>query len=899
MKQNLSMFIRNVFALIILGAFSLGVVTNVDAADDTPHDTMPSSQDAVTVATVNVQDLQLLHQDHQVFSLYFTLSNGVGIQTNILYAVRLLELDAAGQWNVVDTQVYRDDVIQLGSHETLQKNIVYTAPQFLKGNYLIEIEASTSQGLSLGTQRLETEILLDGNDEYLEYATSSCSLTHSLSDNRSHSVDQSLLIAHDSAVTAHCSFKNISGSEMKVIPHVSIYDESYFGALLQTEKSDEITIPSKQNQNIEITLPKVTKPQGYAGIIDFYDEHDVKVAKSLAVFFMVQGDMAKILNMTADKDIYVVGDTAKINVYWVGMPHSYFTAMADDESPSDVVYDNTDTEENIESFQLQVTMMNGKHIPCSTQYMKTLPMNALGGVESIRMPVTSMCTQPSVQVEIRNADDAVLTDASYDITSKSVPIETSVLSYSDGSSLKKYCIVAISMASLLLLLWYLLKKNTAFKVVKKSKMRISFWIYIIVMTASCVISTQVVSADTFSLDIVPLYPGGKGAGWYVQRTVPVNFTVNSNKSTYATGEAMTITNTTHFVYNTPSPGTASATFKAQNVNVNATVSGVKKNIINTVSPNTPATITGSSTFMAPNTPGSCNAKIQASILNTSMYYNSGFKGLSIWYPAKTVTLSSCSVYIPNVAPIAPSIVSMNGIYSIQQSQSLNMGITGHDGDGDAVFTQVYWGDGTQESVPGWLNFVANNTQISRSHVWSKPGTYTITALSYDGKVWGAKGYKTITVTAPTPQPPTLSLTGNGAATSSSIILGSKVLLSWTGSNIAPNSCSFAGGLTESGVTVGSVAQTRSVTPSILGSVTYTLSCIGINGISISRTVVIAVNAAAVNTPLCTCDPATALNYCTTETFDSTNLPVGCEKQQCIGTKITGCGSGYVEVAPTN
>ncbi|HEC75722.1 MAG TPA: PKD domain-containing protein, partial [Thermoplasmatales archaeon] len=84
-----------------------------------------------------------------------------------------------------------------------------------------------------------------------------------------------------------------------------------------------------------------------------------------------------------------------------------------------------------------------------------------------------------------------------------------------------------------------------------------------------------------------------------------------------------------------------------------------------------------------------------------------------------------------------------------------------DPDGDKIRYYFDWGDGTKE----WTNFVDSGQTITKSHIWSNSGVYTIKVKAQDEH--GAESdwsiIKTVTITVTSPplnQPPTCSLSAS-------------------------------------------------------------------------------------------------------------------------------------------
>jgi hypothetical protein len=125
----------SIFALIIL----LTTLT-ITLAQEQP-------QKAVLVSTVNIQDTKIKEQVNNIFQISFNISNKQGLQSGVKYGVQLVSGD--NNQTVVDEKIY-DEVLTVAPNTTINKSIVYSAPENISGNYRLLVIVTNSSGFPFG-----------------------------------------------------------------------------------------------------------------------------------------------------------------------------------------------------------------------------------------------------------------------------------------------------------------------------------------------------------------------------------------------------------------------------------------------------------------------------------------------------------------------------------------------------------------------------------------------------------------------------------------------------------------------------------------------------------------------------------------------------------------------------
>ena len=150
-KRNVSggRFLKSFIFLSVLsitGSSSLtGFAANdMGAQQGSSVSEIANLKDAVSAATVNVQNGKIVHQDGHAFTLTFDISNHLGVQGGIRYAV-VASREGDGKQVEIDRYV-SPSVLSLGMNEYASEEVVYTAPGFLVGEYALSVEAFNEAG---------------------------------------------------------------------------------------------------------------------------------------------------------------------------------------------------------------------------------------------------------------------------------------------------------------------------------------------------------------------------------------------------------------------------------------------------------------------------------------------------------------------------------------------------------------------------------------------------------------------------------------------------------------------------------------------------------------------------------------------------------------------------------
>ena len=104
---------------------------------------MASSSGGSIVATIDIVNEKIITQNDRNFILSFDISNEIGVQTDIKYAIQLTQVLPSSE-PVVDEHVYSDS-FSLNQGQTVSKTIDYSVPDSLPaGTYKLWIESENN-----------------------------------------------------------------------------------------------------------------------------------------------------------------------------------------------------------------------------------------------------------------------------------------------------------------------------------------------------------------------------------------------------------------------------------------------------------------------------------------------------------------------------------------------------------------------------------------------------------------------------------------------------------------------------------------------------------------------------------------------------------------------------------
>ncbi len=428
--------------------------------------------EAVIVATVNIYDAKIVSQNGNEMKLSFDLSNREEIQPNVKYAVQLVEKESSG---IVDEEVY-EETVNLGQNETIHKEIAYTIPDYLNGNYQVWIISENDKGLSLG-MNMAGEIHLTGNGEYVEIAPDACNFLVE-GDGNKYPLGYAISVSQEEELSLECRIKNNFKNSISVVPYFETYLYSTFGKIIENEKQDAIILNPGENEK-SFVIKNISIPQVYGIKLSFLDKSNSvrKVSNELSFQYITKGKSVTIKNLRVDKNYYQKGENAKVFLYWNSPPNSSFISRGESIRTGELFF--------------SVSTKSSKGNSCSDDFSKELDLAK--NIEDLTIPITSDCQNPHIFAQIKDSDGKVLDEVEFNFMGGGGPVADEKNSLNESSG-KSATLLVFGLSALILIV------VIVFIIKKKKNNRSSIAVLFVVSTVSFLLFFSEAKAETLYAD---------------------------------------------------------------------------------------------------------------------------------------------------------------------------------------------------------------------------------------------------------------------------------------------------------------------------------------------------------------------------------------------------------------
>lgn len=327
--------------------------------------TTPSMQGAALVASVNISKASIETSVENAFAISFELSNGEDVQDDVRYSVQLMQKMSRG-YVLVDQHTYEES-LSLNEHTSVQRTIIYTAPEMLSGKYTLVLSAANSSGFPYGTTSLG-EVDLVPVKKGVEIIPGGCTVG-------------------DTSVT--CSVVSHIAGLVAVTPSLQVFSVSTYGALQEGAPSTLLSTVLKagEKKSLVIPMPKITSPGTYTIAITLLFNNTE--SNTITLPYSISGEYASIVTTSLDADYYAKGDTAAVLLLWAGN----------------------------RAVSAEVEMYSKKGALCG----KTAVPDIKKGKESIIVSIQKECMNPRLEVRITTNEGVTLDQKNMTIQTTSRP----------------------------------------------------------------------------------------------------------------------------------------------------------------------------------------------------------------------------------------------------------------------------------------------------------------------------------------------------------------------------------------------------------------------------------------------------------------------------------------------
>lgn len=401
----------------------------------------------ITLATVDIYRTKIISQKDNNLTIDFDISNGAGVQPGVKYSVVLMRGDINSQI-MADQKVYGETLV-LGPNTTVHKEIIYTAPSYLKGDFSVWVMSDNDRGLPLG-QGLAGKITLNGSGQSVEILPSSCFLKIDGQANKKYTLAQGVDVAPTENLILVCNVQNNFPNAATVTPNFNTFYRVAFGDLIASAKQASFSMAAGQKETMEFPIPKVSKPQAYDVTLSLLDNNGTEISNELTAHYVLQGDSATIQNLGLDKNSYASGDIANVTFSW--------TPRADWFSGSRELQAQPPT--SIPPNDVVVLTITSNSTACSDVYKQELSYDSMVNV-GLKVPVKIDCPNPQVSFSLEDSSGNVLDREAFNLNNNpglnnKVPSQPAS---ANGNSMEKVALILVAVLLVISLVLVAVRKK--------------------------------------------------------------------------------------------------------------------------------------------------------------------------------------------------------------------------------------------------------------------------------------------------------------------------------------------------------------------------------------------------------------------------------------------------------
>lgn len=376
--------IFNIVSITILASF---LFSSVVLAADVPVKKAP--EQAVLVVTVSIENAKIVSQEGNTFNISFDITNKQIPQADVRYGVRLIKESADGQI-LIDEKVYEDS-FSLSENTSVSKKIIYQAPVFLSGSYILLLSSNNSGGLPLAMKNFGN-VTLNSTIKGVEIIPESCTLSVvGEKVNRSYSLRQGVVIRDTENLKMSCTVVNSTESSVTLSPSFVTHITTSFGKVVETTGGDisPITLNKGEKKQVSFVLPKTTKIDNYS--VSFLLKNETITSNSIIALYRIYGSNASISNLSLNKDYYKKGETAQVSLSWF---------FANNNNP----YARINSKDAPSPVSLKLDFTNGAGKTCADSLNQNLSLDSKDSHISIPVLMKSTCKDPIVTATLLGSD---------------------------------------------------------------------------------------------------------------------------------------------------------------------------------------------------------------------------------------------------------------------------------------------------------------------------------------------------------------------------------------------------------------------------------------------------------------------------------------------------------------
>jgi len=302
-----------VYSTLVFLVLFFGIVTSVQGQALNQEQFLNQGQ-ALNLG-VALQNAEIVSQEGGEISLAFDFVNGGAVQTGVKYTVELSREAVSGKalQTIIDSHTYAE-TLTLSPNSTTHKEIVYSAPEHMSGDYTVWLRANNTNGYFLGMTRVGTATL-SGSDSYVEIVPESC-FTEVQNDDNKYPLSEIAGAFVDESITTTCTLINHTDNDVSLVPQFITKEGSRFGNVVEglNNLGDQFTLEAGEEKEITFKIDKSTIPKTYTTSIFLKNSNGSIFSNSIDINYIVGAVSAATANVTFDKESYKEGDVIKATI---------------------------------------------------------------------------------------------------------------------------------------------------------------------------------------------------------------------------------------------------------------------------------------------------------------------------------------------------------------------------------------------------------------------------------------------------------------------------------------------------------------------------------------------------------------------------------------------------------
>jgi hypothetical protein len=282
--------------------------------------------------------------------------------------------------NGVPTQMIDEkvgqEIFSLLPGQKITKSFTYDLPTNLPaGEVLFRVQLATSRGEKMGW--VEKVINIGGEGKFLF-------LNNYWLVKDGEKLHPGAGFEYQPGETPQIEFDIINNTNFTIVafPKITTYKRNVGAEIVDTKKESDIILSPKEKKTIKTNLPQLYAPESYLSEVKMYSKESGEAISNVIYFrWVIGGEVAKILWIGLDKNIYQAGEEAEVKVQFTGPPHG--------------------DEPKAKEGELTVKLYNqeGKLIG---EGKRTIKLRS--GTTLVRIPIKENVTNPKIEVLISKGE---------------------------------------------------------------------------------------------------------------------------------------------------------------------------------------------------------------------------------------------------------------------------------------------------------------------------------------------------------------------------------------------------------------------------------------------------------------------------------------------------------------